>query len=101
MNKYLVQILLMLFISPFCFASNPEGLREVGEIIGNLQDAVLKIGGSFCALMIIVGGVIYSTAKSDPKQMDTGMTTIKYSLLGLIIILMAVVIGKFIVSFGG
>jgi len=61
-----------------------------------MQDAILKIGGGFCILMLIAGGGIYMTSREDPNQAKMGLATIKYALLGLMIISVAAMLLDFL-----
>lgn len=98
-KKYLVIVCCYLFVSSFCLAGT-GGLDAVKEILGNIQDAILKIGGGFCVLMIMIGGAIYMTAQDDANQMKTGIGTVKYALFGLVIVLAAVLLLNFVNGFG-
>jgi TRAP-type mannitol/chloroaromatic compound transport system permease small subunit len=89
----------LLFLFTLCFADT-TGLDKVKEIISNIQDAILKIGGGLCLIMLIIGGAISMTAREDAKQMSKGIATVKYALFGLIIILAAVVLLNFVSGLG-
>ncbi len=94
-----VRLLLCLLAVPFIVFADTSGLDEVLEIIGRMQSAILSIGGGFCVLMIIIGGGIYMTARDDPNQAKTGLATIKYALLGLVMVLSAAALLHFFIDF--
>jgi len=92
--KLFFQLLILLI--PFFVLADTSGLDEAVEIIGNMQDAILKIGGGFCILMLIAGGGIYMTSREDPNQAKMGLATIKYALLGLVIMSSAAMVLGFL-----
>ncbi len=70
------------------------------EIIKNIQEQLLLILGAICILMIIIGGALYMTAKDDPKQAESGKTTVKVALIGLVIVLASAMLMEFVKSLG-
>jgi hypothetical protein len=93
------QLLISLLLVPFIVLADTSGLDDIVEIIGNMQDAILKIGGAFCVLMLIIGGGIYMTSREDPNQTKMGLATIKYALFGLMIVSAAAMLLDFL-NFG-
>ena len=76
----------LLFFVPFvCFAM--EGMEKISALLENIQNAILQIGGGLGVLMIIIGGAIYMTARDDANQARMGLNTVKYTLIGVVIIL--------------
>ncbi len=88
-----------LFFSHSALAAT-EGLKEVKEIFGNIINAILSLAGVFCVIMIVVGGLIYMTARDDVGQVKLGKTVVLYALLGLALIMSAVMILEMVVGFG-
>ena len=64
-----------------------EGMEKISILLENVQNAILQIGGGLGVLMIIIGGAIYMTARDDANQARMGLNTVKYTLIGVVIIL--------------
>ncbi|HMN19348.1 MAG TPA: hypothetical protein PKA31_02030 [Candidatus Moranbacteria bacterium] len=65
---------------------NP-GLPE-GSIFGILQNLLfwlLAIFGILGVMGFVISGIYYLTAAGDQKQIDTGKTGMKYSIIGIIV----------------
>lgn len=92
-------VLGILFLSQTIWAAT-EGLEDVKEIFGNMTNAILSLAGVFCVIMIVVGALIYMTAREDVGQLRLGKTVVLYALLGLALIMSAVMILEMVVGFG-
>ncbi len=68
---------------------------KVGETLIN---AVISIVGIVAILMIIVGGQRYITSQGDPGQMTQAKNMIIYSVVGLVIAMLAFAIVNFVLG---
>ena len=73
---------------------------EVAEFIIN---AVISLVGIIAVIMIVVGGQRYATSQGDPGQAKQAKDMILYSVVGLIIAMLAFAIVNFVLGgvFGG
>lgn len=74
---------------------------SIGEIIKTVVQIMMYILGSIAVIMIIVGGIKYSTSQGDSSSVQSAKNTILYSVVGLIVAIAAYAIVSFVVgSFG-
>ncbi len=70
-------------------------------ISGNVKtvvNALLFVIGILAVIMIILGGIRYVTSNGDSSQITSAKNTILYSVIGLIVALLAYAIVNFIVD---
>ena len=65
------------------------------QTIINLALAVL---GIVAVIIIIVGGVTYTTSQGDPAKITKAKNTIMYGVIGLVVALLAFAIVNFVLS---
>lgn len=58
----------------------------------------LGILGALAVIMIIVGGIRYTTSNGDASRIKAAKDTIMYSVVGLVVALLAYAIVRFIVD---
>lgn len=68
------------------------------ELITNLIQWVVGMGGIVAVIFVVVGGWGYITAAGDPGKLQKAKTTIMYALIGLIIVALAEVLTAFVSS---
>lgn len=61
-------------------------------------NALLYILGAVSVVMIIVGGVRYTTSMGDAKRIETAKDTILYAVVGLVVAILAYAIVNFVVT---
>lgn len=76
----------------FSFENGVDG----GEMVTNLIQWVVGIGGAVAAIFIIVGAAGYITSNGDPGKLQKAKTTILYALIGLAIVALAEILTAFI-----
>lgn len=74
-----------------------------GEDIGdgfaqNLTDLLLFILGIGAVIMIVIGGIKYATANGEAAKISSAKNTILYSVVGLIVALLAWGIVRFVIE---
>lgn len=67
-------------------------------IIKNVIDILLFLVGTISVLMIIIGGIRYSTSNGDQAQVTSAKNTVLYSVVGVVVALMAYALVNFIVE---
>jgi heme O synthase-like polyprenyltransferase len=72
--------------------------RSVEFILKNGLNIIYFLLGSIAVVMIIVAGFTMSTSGGDAEAVKKAKNTILYSVIGLIIVLLATVITQFVVS---
>ena len=77
--------------------ADPAGLSLL-EIAANVLNLLLSILGIIAIISLVIGGGMYLTAYGDEKRIDTAKQIVKYSIIGIIVALGALVIVKQIAS---
>ena len=81
---------------------NPLDTDTFEELINNIINFIFIFALAFAPLMFIVAGFYFITAAGDPEKIKTAKTIIWYTLIGLVIVLLAKGIIKVIEQiFGG
>ena len=74
-------------------------LSELTGVFANLAGVVLTLAGFAVILMLIIGGFRYITARGDPKALAAARSTLTWTIVGLIFIILAFLIVDFIAGF--
>lgn len=74
---------------------NDQDLMEVVKIIINV---ILGIVGLIAVVMIIVGGIQYTTSQGDAQKVKKAKDTILYGVVGLVVALLAFAIVNFVLT---
>lgn len=72
-------------------------LGEKGVITGAVQIMII-FAGVASVIMIMVGGFKYITSNGDPSKVSSAKDTILYSVIGLVITIMAQAIVSFVIN---
>ena len=67
-------------------------------LIKNIINLLLTLVGIIAVIMIIVGGIRYTTSGGSSSEIDTAKNTIIYAVVGLVIAIMAYAIVNFVLS---
>ena len=54
--------------------------------------------GAISVIMIIVGGIRYATSQGDQTQMQSAKNTILYSIVGIVVAILAYAAVNFVIS---
>lgn len=76
-------------------------LKDLTEIIKNIFNIIVRLAGIMVFIMIIIGGFQYLTSGGDPKKAQSARNTITYAIAGLVAILFAWFILRFLSEFTG
>lgn len=76
---------------------------DLWGIVNTIINVILAIVGVIAVIMIIFGGIQYSTSAGDPGKVKKAKDTILYGVIGLVIALLAFAIVNFVLDniFGG
>jgi len=74
------------------------GEASLKNAIGTIIDVLLFVLGVAAVIMIIVGGLKYTTSNGDSAAVTSAKNTILYSIVGLIVAILAYAIVKFVLG---
>lgn len=79
--------------SQVCKGTNKNSLYV---LIGNVVNLLLTIAGIIAVIMIVIGGIRYTTSAGDAGQTKSARDTIIYAIAGLVVAIMAFAIVNFV-----
>jgi len=82
--------------SSVCRASNDDNFSE---LIRNVINLLIFVLGIAAVIMIIVGGLRYTTSNGDASNTKAAKDTILYSIVGLVVAIMAFAIVNFVIGY--
>lgn len=68
------------------------------QILANVLNTAYFVGGAIAVLVIIVAGYIYVTSANESKNIEQAKNAITYSVIGLVVVLLAFVITNFVIG---
>ncbi|MBC7764474.1 hypothetical protein H7Y29_02040 [Microbacteriaceae bacterium] len=71
---------------------------DIGDLIKTVVSVLLFLLGAIAVIMIVIGGIKYTTSNGDSSAVTSAKNTILYAVVGLIVALMAYAIVNFIVD---
>ncbi|MCB9820287.1 hypothetical protein H6796_03250 [Candidatus Nomurabacteria bacterium] len=75
---------------------NPQ--NSLKSRIADIVNVLLFIIGTLAVIMLIIGGIRYTTSNGNPEQIKAAKNTIMYAVIGLIVALLAFAIVNFVVN---
>ena len=81
--------------SSLCGATKTDDLNN---IIKNVINTLLMVLGMIAVIMIIIGGVRYTTSGGDASQIQAAKNTILYAVVGLVVAILAYAIVNFVLN---
>ena len=75
--------------------SKPDGLSNT---LKNATNTVLFIAGALAVIMVIYGAIRFMTAHGNEKQVESAGLIVTYSVIGLIIAILAYALVNFVLS---
>lgn len=78
-------------VNGFLPAGDPGawGTNEIRELIGNIINMLLVVGGAVAVVFIILGAISYLTAFGDETKAEQGKKTLTWALIGLALIIVS------------
>lgn len=71
---------------------------EVGDMVQTIVNTLLMVLGMIAVVMIVIGGIRYTTSNGDSSAITGAKNTILYSVIGLIVAIMSYAIVNFVIS---
>ena len=71
---------------------------SVASIIKTVVNVLLFVLGAVAVIMIVIGGIKYTTSGGDANGIKSAKDTILYSVVGLIVAMMAYAIVNFVIT---
>ena len=78
--------------------ADDEQPADLEDVVKNVINAVLYIVGILAVVMVIVGGVKYTTSGGDSNAVTSAKNTILYGIVGLVIAILAYAIVNFVIG---
>lgn len=75
-----------------------EGQNSAPNMIEIVINTALFILGMVAVLMIVIGGIRYTTSAGNPSQTKSAKDTILYAVIGLVVAIMAYTIVNFVLN---
>lgn len=75
-----------------------DGKQAVNATVQNVIDILFYVIGIIAVIMIIVGGIKYTTSNGDSTALTSAKNTILYAVVGLVVALMAYTIVNFVIG---
>ncbi|MBR3319227.1 hypothetical protein IKG06_01825 [Candidatus Saccharibacteria bacterium] len=72
--------------------------KPLEDTVTNIINAILYVVGVLAVVMVIIGGVKYTTSGGDQAAVTSAKNTILYGVVGLIIAILAYAIVNFVVK---
>ncbi len=87
-------------VSPEVKAANGCGgaVADIKDVAINVINGVVAVLGLVAVVFIIVGGINYMTSAGDSGKVEKAKKTILYSVIGLVICVLAFAIVNFVVA---
>lgn len=101
MNNFLLHFAQTIKINPQTDLNldNTAADRQLqGSDIEGLLTRVYIAAGIVAVIVIIIGGIRYTTSNGDAAQTKSAKNTILYAVVGLIVIIMAAAITDFVIK---
>lgn len=95
--------------APVDILNNPQSCQGNTSICGDSGDGVfgliktiinvlLIVGSVVAVIMIIVGGITYTTSAGDPAKVKKAKDTVLYSIVGLVVSILAFSVVNFVIG---
>ena len=81
-------------------AANPDGCEGQGlnETVQLIINMVIFLVGLIAVVMVIIGGIQYSTSQGDSAKVKKAKDTIMYGIIGLVVAILAFAIVNFVLT---
>ncbi len=78
--------------------SGGTGQPQLGTRITDIVNILLYLLGAIAVIMIVIGGIRYTTSNGDSGSIKSAKDTILYAVVGLIIAILAFAIVNFVLG---
>lgn len=73
-----------------------SGIDRPNDLVKNVVNGILYFVGILSVVMLIWGGILYTTSAGDSNKVTTAKNTIMYAVIGLVIAIFAYAIVNFV-----
>ena len=73
---------------------------ELGVIIKNVINGLLYVVGALAVIMLVWGGIRYTTSAGNSNSVSAAKNTILYAIIGLVVAFLAYAIVNWVLKFG-
>lgn len=80
------------------YANAEYANKELGSTFTNVVNVIIGIVGFLAVIMIIIGGISYTTSAGDAQKVKKAKDTIMYGIIGLIVAILAFAIVNFVLE---
>ena len=81
--------------SDLCGASKQD---DADKLIKNVINVLFYLVGIIAVIMIIIGGIRYTTSNGDASQIKSAKDTVLYAVVGIVVAILAYAIVNFVVG---
>lgn len=75
-----------------------KAVDNPGELVKGVVNAILYIVGILAVIMLIWGGITYTTSAGDSNKVTSAKNTILYAVIGLVVAIFAYAIVNFVLT---
>jgi hypothetical protein len=72
--------------------------NDIGTIINKVVNVLLYVLGIIAVIMMIIGGIRYTTSQGDAKQVADAKNTILYAVIGLVVAFSAYAVVNWVIA---
>lgn len=76
----------------------PSTLEGQGGVIETVTTVLLFVIGAISVIMLIIGGIRYTTSNGDQGAVTSAKNTIMYAIIGLIVALLSYALVRFVTT---
>lgn len=76
----------------------PDELTGDEGIFTTIVNVLLFIVGAIAVIMLIIGGIRYTTSNGDSNQVTAAKNTILYAIIGIIVAIIAYAVVNFVIT---
>jgi len=73
-----------------------SGVDRPNDLVKNVVNGILYFVGILSVVMLIWGGILYTTSAGDSNKVTTAKNTIMYAVIGLVVAIFAYAIVNFV-----
>lgn len=77
---------------------NPGATDDLMGIVNSILNTVFVVVGIVAVVMIILGGINYSTSQGDPGKATKAKNTIMYAIIGLVVVIISFAVVNFVLA---
>lgn len=71
---------------------------DEGGIFTTITNILLFIIGAIAVIMLVIGGIRYTTSNGDSNQVTAAKNTIMYAIIGIIVAILAYAVVNFVIG---